>query len=219
MVTPSQPTNPSNPSNSSELAKANEHLAPIPVRCLCTLVPFGYGEELQIPAIDFGGYASLGYHAPHPDRNGMHFDHLDYLVADMRSCLANKQHNAYIVAVLSVYGLAPMGGLTLSNWPLHRRIRGQASEQVDLLRAICRTLDLDAIYPGTGWRAVAKRLSSEGPIDPKFDLRAQLAALIEPIEADDLQLRMKVADSAEQCDLVARLFGKLHAASMQGERV
>lgn len=69
MLTPSQPTNP---------AKADEHLAPIPVRYLHALVPFGGGEELQIPVIDFDGYASLGYHAPQPDRNGMHFNHLDY---------------------------------------------------------------------------------------------------------------------------------------------
>ena len=78
MLTPSQPTNPSNLSNPSELAKANEHLAPLPAYFLPALVPFGDGQELQIPAIDYDGYASFGYCAPQPDRNGIHFEHVDY---------------------------------------------------------------------------------------------------------------------------------------------
>ena len=78
MLTPSQPTNLSTPSNLSELAKADEHLAPIPAYFLPALVPFGEGQELQIPAIHYDGYASFGYCAPQPDRNGIHFEHVDY---------------------------------------------------------------------------------------------------------------------------------------------
>ena len=141
------------------------------------------------------------------------------LAADRRSYLVNKQHHPYIVPTLSVHVLAPLTELTLSNWPLHRRICGPANERVDVLRAMCRTLDLDAIYPGTGWRAMVQRLLWEFPLDPKQDLRARIAALFEPMEADDLFLRKTVADSAEQCDLVVQLFGKLNVASMEGEQV
>ena len=82
MVTPSQPTNPVStakfihPALASNSAKAGEHFVSIPIRYLHTLVPFGESEELQISTIDFNGNTSLGYHAPQPDRNGMHFNHL-----------------------------------------------------------------------------------------------------------------------------------------------
>ena len=84
MVTQSQPTNPVNTANpihsaiSSNQAKAAEHFAWIPARHLSALVPFGEGEELQIAALHYDGYASFGYHAPQPDRDGIHYDHLDY---------------------------------------------------------------------------------------------------------------------------------------------
>ena len=84
MVTQPQPTNPVNTANPippaipSTPVKADEHFAGIPARHLHALVPFGEGEEIQIAAIHLDGYASFGYYAPHPDRDCIHFEDLDY---------------------------------------------------------------------------------------------------------------------------------------------
>lgn len=84
MITQSQPTNPVNTANPSHPAipsnpaKAAEHFAWIPARHLSALVPFGEGEELQIAAIHFDGYASFGYYAPQPNRDDGRFEDLEY---------------------------------------------------------------------------------------------------------------------------------------------
>jgi hypothetical protein len=80
-----QPVNPANsatadgsvnPDNSGDSA---DHLAWLPAAYLCALVPFSQaqGDQIQIPAIHFDGYASFGLHAPYPDRSDSLYEHLD----------------------------------------------------------------------------------------------------------------------------------------------
>ena len=86
-----QTVNPANSTNSTNSATADgsvnpdnsvdsaDHLAWLPAAYLCALVPFSkaQGDQIQIKAIHFDGYASFGLHAPYPDRSGIHYDHLD----------------------------------------------------------------------------------------------------------------------------------------------
>jgi hypothetical protein len=134
--------------------------------------------------------------------------------ADERSYHRGPRNRVYIVPALSAADLSGMAGtVTLSDWPLERRIIGGYSQRADALRVIANAYKT---YRETRdgasaaiIRLVARELPSIGKHAPDLDAMGKAAAAdLTEIDAADAGERRAAAHRAGNFDTATQLFGR-----------
>jgi hypothetical protein len=132
---------------------------------------------------------------------------------DERAYMRGRRRRVILVPALSATDLtARTRAITLSDWPLERRIIGNLSERVDAFHVLLRLADLAKAEPQRKWLSVLQPLAN----DFGFQVRSteDLPGLwdhvnehLEKIEAKDLEERGRAASRAANLPESRRLFG------------
>jgi hypothetical protein len=134
--------------------------------------------------------------------------------ADERSYHRGPRSRVYIVPALSAADLSGMAGtVTLSDWPLERRIIGGYSQRADALRAIATAYKTyQETQDGASaaiMRLVARELPSIAKHAPDLDAMGKAAAAgLTEIDAADTEERRAAAHRAGNLDPATQLFGR-----------
>jgi hypothetical protein len=142
--------------------------------------------------------------------------------ADERSYRRNPRNRVYVLPALSAMDLSGMSGsVTLSSWPLERRVIGGYSQRVDAMRAL---LAADAAYrerKDPAARAILRIITREYPRLAPFGAEdgalARLAAAeVEALGPRDAEERGAAAARAAHLDQLSQLFGRPPLAVIAG---
>jgi hypothetical protein len=134
--------------------------------------------------------------------------------ADERSYRRNPRTRTYILPALSAVDLGGLSGtVTLSTWPLERRILAGYSQRVDGLRALGAAYMAYRESKDPAAAAVMRVIGHEFPIvskyAPNYDAMAEVAgAEIERLGARDAEERGAAAERATHLDRLSQLFGR-----------
>jgi uncharacterized membrane protein len=132
---------------------------------------------------------------------------------DERAYMRGRRRRVILVPALSATDLtARARTVTLSDWPLGKRIIGNLSERVNALHVMLRLIDLAKAEPERKWLSVLQPLASDfrfqvGSSDDLASLWAQVNEELGKIEAKDLQERGAAASWASKLPESRRLFG------------
>ena len=103
--------------------------------------------------------------------------------------------------------------MTLSNWPLERRVIGGHSQRVDALRTLWQAhaaylTDKDPAAAAV-IRVIAREFPAVAKHAPDYDAMAQVAAAeVERLAARDAEERHAAAKRAGRLDPISQLFGR-----------
>lgn len=134
--------------------------------------------------------------------------------ADERSFRRNPRNRTYLLPALSAVDLSGIAGtVTLSSWPLERRLIGGYSQRVDALQALREAHAAYRKNKDTAEAAVIRIIGREFPAvakhAPDYDAMAKVAAAelksLEPRDADE---RHAAAERAARLDRLSQLFGR-----------
>jgi hypothetical protein len=134
--------------------------------------------------------------------------------ADERSYRRNPRNRTYILPALSAVDLSGMPGMvTLSSWPLERRVIGGYSQRVDSMQVILAAHAAVRNGEDPSATAVIRVISREFPLIARWapDCEAMAAAAAEGLEdiaGRDAEERSAAAVRASRLDPPSRLFGR-----------
>jgi len=144
---------------------------------------------------------------------------------DERAYMRGRRRRIILVPALSATDLtARARTITLSDWPLGKRMIGNLSERVDALHVILRLIDLAITEPERNWLNVLEPLAKDFRFQVKSvkdlpNLCNMVKGELEKIEAKDIEERSIAAGRASKLPESRRLFGALTAIGNRGELV
>jgi hypothetical protein len=144
---------------------------------------------------------------------------------DERAYMRGRRRRVILVPALSASDLtARARTITLSDWPLEKRIIGNLSERVDAFHVMRRLVDLAKAEPERKWLSVLQPLAN----DFRFQVKSadELPALwdkvdgeLKKIEAKDIEDRSAAASRAAKLPESRRLFGAFIGIDNEGEQL
>jgi hypothetical protein len=144
--------------------------------------------------------------------------------SDERAYMRGRRRRVMLTPALSAVDLAPRPRtITLSDWPLERRVIGQVSERADGLRTIIRIVGLMKKEENPAWIDVLRPLTqdyrySDGTSAVDLDCVLNAARNdLGKIEFQDMEERREAAARAAKLPESRRLFGAMTAINTAGE--